>query len=93
MNDKVIRFPVQSWKRVKNRRGKRGVSCMVTDRWLRLPTEARRVDFGDGKPCTALVVDVMTDTSGEARKLCELVITLEELQTAVSNIRIADDKY
>ena len=35
MTDEVTRFPVMSWKRTKNKRGKLSVSCIVTDRWLR----------------------------------------------------------
>ena|ERR1700688_377082 len=60
---RTVRFPMNSTQRIKNRRGKRSVSCMTTDRWLRFPEKAARGNFGDGKLSTAIVVDVMTDAS------------------------------
>jgi hypothetical protein len=89
----TIRFPVSPLQRVKNRRGKHGVSCMVSGRWLRFREEAERFDFGDGQRSTAIFVDVMTDGSGdEPRKICDLCITLEDLQATLSRIRVKDDK-
>jgi hypothetical protein len=88
----TIRFPVSALQRVKNRRGKHGVSCMVSGRWLRFREEAERVDFGDGQRSTAIFVDVMTDGSGdEPRKICDLCITLEDLTAALDNIRITNE--
>jgi hypothetical protein len=89
----TIKFPVSALQRVKNRRGKRGVSCMVSGRWLQFRAVAERFDFGDGKQSTAVFVDVMTDGNGdEPRKICDLCITLEDLQAALSRIRVKDDK-
>lgn len=88
-----MRFPVKSIQRIQNRRGKRSVSCMVSDRWLRFPETATTVSFGDGKPSSTVIVDVMTDVSGEPKKLCELCIRLEDLQSAISNIKMTHDKY
>jgi hypothetical protein len=88
----TVRFPMNSTQRIKNRRGKRGVSCMTTDRWLRFPEKAARGNFGDGKLSTAIVVDVMTDASGTPRKLCELCITLEDLKAVLRNIRITNER-
>jgi hypothetical protein len=78
--------------RTMNRRGKRSVSCMVTDRWLQFPETATTVNFGDGKPSSTVVVNVMTETGGEARKICELTIRLEDLQNAVANIKMSHEK-
>jgi hypothetical protein len=62
-------------------------------RWLRFSAEADRVDFGDGKLSTAIFVDVMTDgTADEPRKICDLCITLEDLQAALSGVRVKDGK-
>jgi hypothetical protein len=71
---KVIWFPTRGWQRAANRRGKRSVSCIVTDRFLRFEEKMQPTDEG-----TAVVVHVMTDTSGEQLKLTTLIITLEQL--------------
>jgi hypothetical protein len=78
-DETIVRFPVKTWQRIKNRRGKHSVSCMVTDRWLRFDKKATKVDFGI-QTGTAVFVDVMTDTSGEPRKVCQVCITLEDLR-------------
>lgn len=88
----VIRFPNSSMQRTKNRRGKRGVPCMVTDRWLQFREQAEPVDFGDGKRRTVVFVDVMTDITGESRKLCELCLCLEDLQSAIGNVKVVDGR-
>ncbi|MEP1199295.1 hypothetical protein [Tateyamaria sp.] len=83
MFNDVTRFPVKTWERIKNRRGKRSVSCIVTDRWLRFSEHADQISAG-----TVVFVDVMTDAGEGERKLCELCIPLEELAEAVKNIEI-----
>ena len=75
MSDDVVRFPVKSWQRVANRRGRLSASCIITDRWLRFEEGATKREHG-----TAVFVDVLTDTSGESRKIARLCITLEELR-------------
>ncbi len=75
MTDKVVRFPMNSSERVANRRGKRTVSCIVSSRWLRFDEHAQKMQSG-----TAILVDVLTDISGEERKLCQLCVTLEDLR-------------
>jgi hypothetical protein len=65
---------------------------MVSGRWLQFREDAQRVDFGDGRLTTAVFVDVMTDGNGERpRKICDLCITLEDLQAALNNVRVKDD--
>jgi hypothetical protein len=80
MMDNVERFPIKHSQRIRNRRGKRSVSCIVSDRWLRFPPKAEQINEG-----TAIIVDVMTD-AGEnecERKLCTLILTLEEMQRVI----------
>jgi hypothetical protein len=74
-DDKIVHFPVRAWQRTANRRGKHSVSCIVSDRWLDFEPPPTRVDLG-----TAIFVDVMTEISGEPRKLCRMCITLEQLR-------------
>jgi hypothetical protein len=90
MDDSILRFPIKTWRRIRNQRGKRSVSCHVTDRWLKFDETAKKMDLGNGESGTLVRVLVMTDASGESsRRICELCITLEELQSAAGNIRIA----
>jgi hypothetical protein len=71
----VTRFPSNGWRRASNRRGKRSVSCIVSDRFLRFEEKMQMTEEG-----TAVIMHVMTDGSGEERKLTTLIITLEQLR-------------
>ncbi len=86
MGDDVIRFPVKGWERIKNRRGKRSVSCMISERWFRF---AEKADWLRDGP--VVFVDVMTDAGDGERKLCQLCIPLKELVQAVNNIEVFED--
>jgi hypothetical protein len=57
------------------------VSCIVSSSWLRFEPKAQQVE-GEG---TAIIVDVMTDSteSESERKLCTLILTLEEMQRVI----------
>jgi hypothetical protein len=79
-DDTIVRFPTKTWQRILNRRGKRSVSCIVSDRWLRFHDDTHKMEEG-----TAILVDVMTDTSGEPRKLAQLCLTLEDLRKVLKN--------
>ena len=72
---------VTDWEQIKRRRGDRTVHCIVSERYLRFGV-AHRSAFGDGHPLT---VDVMLDRHGEGndRKLCELVLPVEEIEVMV----------
>ena len=71
----IKKFPITFTQRQKNERGKTSVSCQVSDRWLRFSEEF-------------ISLDVMTLGSDEKeKKICELVVTREELVEALSNIK------
>jgi hypothetical protein len=79
MSQDVIRFPVNTTRRIKNRRGKFSVSCAVSMRWLRFQEQTGTVDGGS----QAVVADVMTDADfdgGPSKKICELVLELNDLR-------------
>ena len=86
----TVRFPISTLQRIKNRRGKRSVSCHVSERWLRFQDEARVIDLGEGKK-TYVFVNVMTGSEGEGRKLCDLCIVVEDLQAALNNVPVVND--
>lgn len=79
--DPIVKFPLKSWQRVANRRGKMSVSCVVTDRYLRFAEKTGKIDMG-----TVVWMDVLTDSSGDERKLCSLAITVEELRRVLVRI-------
>lgn len=78
---KVKRIPV-SWKqRWRNRMGETMVQCQVSNRWLKFPETSGQ----SGEEW--MIVDVMTlDANEEPKKLCELVIVLEDLEHALKHV-------
>ena len=79
----VTRFPMNTWERIKNRRGGRSVSCIVTERWLRFAE-----DTGPTPDGPAVLLEVFTDVNERDRKLCELLIPIEELERAIGNVNV-----
>jgi hypothetical protein len=79
MSKDVIRFPMNTTQRIKNRRGKFSVSCAVSMRRLRFKEEIGSVE----NDAPAVVVDVMTDSDFDgspSKKICELVLELDDLR-------------
>ena len=69
------------------RRGQRTVSCQVSDRYLRYSrTDPKEIGFG-----YPVVLHVMKDNYGEKpdRNMCELVVSLEDLEVMVAQLRSA----
>lgn len=79
----IKKFPITLTQRQKNKRGKTSVSCQVSDRWLKFSEESTHLEGGE-----FISLDVMTLGSDEKeRKICELVITREELLEALKNVK------
>ena len=76
------RFELEAEKR----RGKRTVTCQVSDRYLRYErTDPKGTGFGN-----PVVINVMTDRGYDDkpdRKLCEMVVSLEDLEVMVAQLR------
>jgi hypothetical protein len=85
MSKNVTRFPMSTWQRIRNRRGKMAVSCIVSDRWLRFHSLYRDgIEMG-----TPIALDVVTNShghDGNPRKICSLIVTVEELRALVAEI-------
>jgi hypothetical protein len=63
--------------------GPLGVPCMVSSRWLKFSEHSSVLEGGE-----FITVDVMTHSNGHhPRKLCELVITREDLERALNCVR------
>ncbi len=84
----IRKFPITSWDRIQNSRGKRSVSCIISNRWLRFgEPEQQPINIG-----TPIWLDVMTETEEEngntlePKKLCTLCVTVEQLQKLLDEI-------
>lgn len=79
----IIKFPITFTQRQKNQRGKTSVSCQVSDRWLKFSEESTKLNGGE-----FIFLEVMTIGKDEKeKKICELVVTREEILEALSNIK------
>jgi len=78
----VKRFPTSKEKRKRRDLNAGKVTCQVSGRWLQFPEHAHDVG-GEG----FMMVDVMTvDQNDNPRKLCELVLTKEDLEAMLLRI-------
>lgn len=82
IDDNVTRFPISHDQRQRNRYGKRGVPCLVTDRWLRFPEKSDWVSDGH-----YMFIDVMKlSEEGRSKKLCSVCVSKEDLIRAIDNV-------
>ncbi|MCX7988889.1 MAG: hypothetical protein N2647_05545 [Thermodesulfovibrio sp.] len=83
MREKIVKFPYISAKqRIINSNGEGCVPCEVSQRWLQFPKTS------DSR---FIKIDVMTVNMKEKdRKICELVITKEDLMRAINSIEFSD---
>src|SRR5262249_5170658 len=79
---KVVRFPIKSSERWKNRLGKRAAACLVTDRWLQFPENSEPLPDGD-----YMFINVMTRPDGEnVRRICQLCVSKQDLIRAIKSV-------
>jgi hypothetical protein len=89
MSKNVAKFPISQWQRILNRRGNRSVHCVVSNRYWRYdhPGPIATGYFPDGKRLgTPVVLEIMSsnDPDLKDRKICDLVVTLEELREMIA---------
>lgn len=77
----LVRIPITFKQRKINEYGKGYVPCEVSERWLQFPDEISDERY--------IGVDVMTNGSdNNPKKLCELVVSKEDLIRAINSIEI-----
>ena len=84
MNEKVTRFPITYSERRKNMVGPLCVECQVSGRYLRFHEKSDIVQAGE-----FITVDVMAmqmDEDKPSKKICELIVTREDLLNALKHI-------
>ena len=89
MSDNISRFPVSKWQRILNRRGNRSVNCVVSGRYWRYGHlgPAATGYFPDPQQLgTPVILEIMSsnDPDDKDRKICEMIVTLEELKQMVA---------
>ncbi len=86
MSEKITALPLGDSDRRRLDRRSRIVRCEVTGRWLQFHPRAERYPEG-----TYLIVDVIEEgTESEPRRLCELVLSREELLSVVGELPVHD---
>jgi hypothetical protein len=85
----VTRFPTSGLQRRKNRLGRHSVVCVVSGRWLQFGPVSRVVGGDD-----FVTIDVMTGWPGQTQvsKLCQLMVTREDLYLALERIKGVEDE-
>jgi hypothetical protein len=88
MAKNIIKFPAGNARRRRKKTGKGIVPCMETERWLQFPDESSGY-FEQGE---FIEVAVMTysPTKERPRKICDLLVTREDLLTAINSITPPD---
>jgi len=81
--DKIKRIQIGSMTRRRNQLGRFAVPCMVSDRWNEFaPSSGGHFQDGEFIP-----IDVMTDTSGNSRKICSLIVAREDLMRVLDLVK------
>ena len=85
---KIVKFPVSYSQRIRNTMGKGYVPCEVSGRWIQFP-EYSGGYFTEGE---YIDIAVMTlDQNERPRKLCNLIVTREDLERALKNVKPPTD--
>ena len=85
MGDKTIKFPISFSQRRKNSLGPLCVECQVSGRRLQFSQNSTILQGGE-----FISIDVMTQSLGDdepAKKICGLIVTREDLELALKNIK------
>lgn len=83
MSDNIQDFPISFSQRRKNKLGPLHVECKVSDRYLRFREKSSTLQDGE-----YIIIDVMTTQTdiNKPYKLCEVIITREDLLEALNHI-------
>ena len=88
MSEKVIKFPITYSQRRKNLNGPLCVECQVSGRTLNFHEKSCTLENGE-----FITIDVMAmqiEDDKPARKICELIVTKEDLLEALNHISPAE---
>ena len=81
--DNIKNFPRGAERRKRLNLRKFRVPCQVSERWLQFPKTTSALNAGD-----FMAVDVMTiGSNNKARKLCELILTKQDLMKMLEQVK------
>jgi hypothetical protein len=81
--NKIRKLPISATQRWRNRFGKYGVPCWISQRWLQFPKKSAG-HYGAGE---FIDVNVMTTgPDGNTHRLCSLVVTREDLLRVINAV-------
>ncbi|RWQ66673.1 hypothetical protein [Mesorhizobium sp.] len=81
----IKKFPVTHARRELNRRGKMSLNCIVSDRWIRVG-DPHWTSPELGAPIEIDVMRAYSNATGGDRKLCSLVVTVDQLRALLAEI-------
>ena len=84
MNGKITKFPITRSERRKNMVGPLNVECLVSGRYLCFHEKSAVLQ--DGEFITVDVMAMQMDEDKPSKKICELIITREDLMNALKHI-------
>ena len=82
--DKIKKFPITYSQRRENSLGPLHVECQVSGRYLKFHKDSSRLQGGE-----FITLDVMAmpvEDGNASRKLCQMIVTREDLLEALNNI-------
>ena len=88
MNGKITKFPITRSERRKNTVGPLNVECLVSGRYLCFHEKSAVLQ--DGEFITVDVMAMQMDENKPPKKICELIVTREDLMNALK--RVSPDK-
>lgn len=84
MSEKITKFPISYSQRRKNINGPLYVSCQVSGRALQFHKKSHT--FEKGEFITIDVMAMQMEDDKPARKICELIVTKEDLLDALNHV-------
>jgi hypothetical protein len=86
MKDKITKFPITEYQRMRNMQGKLSVPCEVSERWLLFDPTSSKLSKGE-----FISLKVMTiGQDDKPKKICSLIMTKENLLKVLSKISIKE---
>ena len=84
--NKVTKIPITEHQRIRNIQGEYSVPCEISERWILFGKTSSKLKGGE-----FIFADIMTMSQNDKpRKICNLIITRENLLKVLSKIKAKD---
>ncbi|GLQ36560.1 hypothetical protein GCM10007908_01800 [Rhizobium albus] len=81
----IEKFPISHYKRDLNRRGKKSLSCIISDRWIKVG-KPHHEQLELGTPIELEVLTANNPSTAEDYKICSMKVTVEQLRDLLAEI-------